>query len=57
MQDTVKSTVENMFSLFSRLTAKALPMSESAAKNLSTKYEVPLKALVGRNFLSIDELR
>jgi len=56
MQDTVKSTVENMFSLFSRLTAKALPMSESAAKNLSTKYEVPLKALVGRNFLSIDEL-
>jgi len=57
MQDTVKSTVETMFSLFSRLTTKALPMNESAVRNLSSKYGVPLKEMVGRNFISIDELR
>jgi len=56
MQDTVKSTVETMFSLFSRLTTKALPMNESAVRNLSSKYGVPLKEMVGRNFISIDEL-
>jgi len=56
MQDIIKSTVESMFSIFSKLTTKALPMSESSAKALSTKYGTALKAMAGRNFLSIDEL-
>ena len=57
MQDIIKSTVESMFSIFSKLTTKALPMSENGAKALSTKYGTALKAMAGRNFLSIDELR
>jgi hypothetical protein len=34
-----------------------LPMSESGARSLSTKFNVALKGMAGRNFLSIDELR
>jgi hypothetical protein len=58
MKDTVKSTVESILSILNRLKTKALPMSETAGVvDLSSKFGTPLKGMVGRNFLSIDELR
>jgi hypothetical protein len=57
MQQRIKSIVEIMFSFFTKATKKALPMSDSGARSLSTKFSGALSAMVGRNFLSIDELR
>lgn len=57
MQNAIKSAIETMFSLFTNAARKALPMSESGARSLSTKYGTALKKMCGRNFLSIDELR
>lgn len=56
MQNAIKSAIETMFSLFTNAARKALPMSESGARSLSTKYGTALKKMCGRNFLSIDEL-